>query len=98
MQGTRLPDAQMGEPGPGWDAWDNGNCVPGAYMKVSTAWEGNPGGIIWYIRDPTGEIGSIHRSHHTVTEHEDGTITVSPSILKHGGYHGFLSAGVWSSG
>lgn len=35
---------------------------------------------------------------HTVTEHEDGTITVSPSILitTHlGSWHGYLKHGVW---
>ena len=36
---------------------------------------------------------------HTVTEHEDGTITVSPSIGIHYGdgkfYHGYLEHGVW---
>jgi hypothetical protein len=36
---------------------------------------------------------------HTVTEHEDGTITVSPSILITqpgvGIWHGFLERGVW---
>lgn len=42
---------------------------------------------------------------HAVTEHEDGTVTVSPSILLHGGqpanpewdWHGFLERGVWRS-
>lgn len=35
---------------------------------------------------------------HTVVEHEDGTITVSPSILIRthlGSWHGFLERGVW---
>jgi hypothetical protein len=46
-------------------------------------------------------------SKHQVTEHEDGTITVSPSILvkgpwgpdraDHEWYHGFLERGVWRS-
>lgn len=31
-----------------------------------------------------------------VVEHEDGTISVSPSILDHGsGWHGFLEHGCW---
>lgn len=35
---------------------------------------------------------------HTVTEHEDGTITVSPSIFDApDGWHGFLERGVWRS-
>ena len=35
---------------------------------------------------------------HDVTEHEDGTITVSPSILitgEGGSWHGYLELGVW---
>ncbi len=37
---------------------------------------------------------------HDVTEHDDGTITVSPSILVRGGsvagsWHGYLERGVW---
>lgn len=37
-------------------------------------------------------------SAHKVVEHEDGTITVSPSILvtgHDGSWHGFLERGVW---
>jgi hypothetical protein len=36
---------------------------------------------------------------HTIVEHEDGTITVSPSILVTGSHgkqwHGYLERGVW---
>ena len=103
MQGTRLPDAVMGEPGPGWDAWEREPAegrprellAPlGAYMKVSK--EGQH--WCWYIRDPTGDASSIRLEHHSVTEFEDGTITVSPSIVvRHGnGWHGWLRRGVWS--
>lgn len=40
-------------------------------------------------------------SAHQVVEHEDGTITVSPSILCSDGngghsWHGFLKQGIWS--
>jgi hypothetical protein len=54
----------------------------------------------WYARpfgDHTGNLGN-----HDVTEHPDGTITVSPSILITGGnadgptrWHGYLEKGVW---
>jgi hypothetical protein len=49
----------------------------------------------WCIRDPQGDVGQLGK--HEVTEHEDGTITVSPSILNpgQGGWHGFLERGVW---
>lgn len=33
----------------------------------------------WAVTTPNGRLGSIAK--HTVVEHEDGTITVSPSIL-----------------
>lgn len=58
----------------------------------------------WFGRAPEPE-GSDERywhmanlSRHTVVEHEDGTITVSPSILITGGgrsWHGYLERGVW---
>ncbi len=49
----------------------------------------------WYVRPPGCHMGSIRN--HEVTEHEDGTITVSPSILIQGeaNWHGFLEKGVW---
>jgi hypothetical protein len=62
-------------------------------------------GGAWAVCTPNGRIGSIAK--HTVVEHEDGTITVSPSILIYPhepaeflpegrpGWHGFLERGVW---
>lgn len=56
----------------------------------------------WWIYLPRAGLGDLSR--HDVTEHEDRTITVKPSIgmirtaRKHGeGYirHGFLTRGVW---
>ena len=52
----------------------------------------------WMVRPPGCHAGSI--SKHTVVEHEDGTITVSPSILHYGidgkqAWHGYLERGVW---
>lgn len=109
-QGTRLPDAVMTEPGPGWEAWNRGHCAPGSYMKVTTR-TGNG----WYIVDPAGRPGSIWPKHHHVEEHEDGTITVSPSLANRRagydhesfavmvpsddpmGWHGWLERGVWRS-
>jgi hypothetical protein len=54
-----------------------------------------PGGV-WYCRPPGSHMGSL--MNHTITEHEDGTITVSPSILIDDGrskWHGYLERGVW---
>lgn len=53
----------------------------------------------WYCVPPTEPelIGNLSR--HSVTEHEDGSITVSPSILiTHWSgrrWHGYLEHGVW---
>ena len=34
----------------------------------------------WWLRAPSGALGSIDPALHTVTEHEDGSITVVPSL------------------
>lgn len=50
----------------------------------------------WYARPPGNHMGSLEQ--HEVTEHEDGTITVSPSILINDGrneWHGYLRRGVF---
>jgi len=46
----------------------------------------------WTLRLPNGQTGMLDG--HTVTEHPDGTITVSPSIVGEN-WHGYLVGGVW---
>lgn len=62
----------------------------------------NPVDDVWYACTPNGHYGNL--SNHLVIEHDDGTITVSPSILVSGydydvgkktTWHGFLEHGVW---
>lgn len=59
---------------------------------------------VWYGRIPSefGDFNLGSFQQHQVVEHEDGTITVSPSILhtqyigetkKH--WHGWLQKGIW---
>lgn len=52
---------------------------------------------IWYAQTPN-DLGA-NLAGHTVVEHEDGTITVSPSILVRqphvAEWHGYLEHGVW---
>lgn len=51
---------------------------------------------VWCVRPPGCHAGGI--PHHTVTEHEDKTVSVNPSIvLDHGTmrWHGWLKKGVW---
>lgn len=52
----------------------------------------------WYGMAPNGLLANL--AAHKVTEHDDGTITVYPSILVDNGeggkrWHGFLERGVW---
>lgn len=51
----------------------------------------------WMVRTPNGHLGDL--AAHDVVEHEDGTITVSPSILVSDGtgelWHGYLERGEW---
>lgn len=51
----------------------------------------------WHCWTPNGLLGNL--AGHHVTEHEDGTVTVSPSILVNAGgarsWHGYLARGIW---
>ena len=53
----------------------------------------------WYYRIPGGHIGNL--GNHTVEEHDDGTISVTPSILIEYGdgrkFHGYVKHGMWKS-
>lgn len=75
----------------------DGNCEllnPGEYRK----WKGTS----WLVCVPTGIHGTID-DRWKIEEHEDGTITVSPSIeVSSPGqpdlyWHGFLRKGIWES-
>jgi hypothetical protein len=48
---------------------------------------------MWYFR-LEGHHGGTLEGSHEVTEHEDGTISVRPSIAGIG-FHGYLTKGVW---
>jgi hypothetical protein len=87
MQGTRVEDNS---------AWyDIEVTPPGSYgrTKMDDEW-------VWRCRTPNGMGGLL--SEHDVIEHDDGTITVSPSILVNRAHrtepktwHGYLERGVW---
>lgn len=73
--------------------YDKDNFLPGEYGLV---------GGYWHACTPNGLLGNL--SGHEVVEYEDGTITVSPSILvtshdskgnEHVRWHGYLEHGVW---
>lgn len=64
---------------------------PGDYVRVAA--DG------WYGMPPGTDLLATLRLH-TVVEHEDGTITVTPSILVRNNtteWHGYLERGVWRS-
>lgn len=78
---------------------------PGEHGQISFA-EGDYGRTMyneWLARPPGCGLGSL--ADHQVEEHEDGTITVKPSIqadevIRPGkqnipAWHGFLERGVW---
>ena len=73
------------------DDWSD--LVDGAYYKL-------PDGS-WAVCPPGGVYGTLSPTVHQIVEHEDGTITVTPSILYHPwadgshGWHGYLRAGIW---
>lgn len=76
---------------PGWPGGREGPAQPGDYTYVPAGIDFR--GNVWYALDPEGKVGAIVT--HTVTEHEDGSITCSPSLVMPGGWHGFLERGVW---
>jgi Family of unknown function (DUF6527) len=84
VQGRRLSDNFAQSPGFTWDSVN-----PGDYWKRT--FDGS-----WFLCAPSGEAGGVDYRW-IVTEHEDGTITVHPSIWfnKPTGWHGFLERGVW---
>jgi hypothetical protein len=74
---------------------------PGGFQLLKPGEYGKWTDGTWYGCTPTDE--GCNLGSHQVTEHEDGTITVFPSIgisKAAGGapyvWHGFLRRGVWS--
>lgn len=89
MIGTRMKREDFQSTG---DLVDKIAFTPGAYGTIN--------GEHWLCCTPNGLFGNL--SAHSVTEHDDGTITVSPSILVTSGrnrgkpsWHGYLERGVW---
>lgn len=81
-----------------YDREKGGLLQPGDYCKIARGH--------WWLCSPNGHFGTIgdknvsgNEEHHSVTEHEDGTITVSPSIKISDNegecFHGYLERGVW---
>lgn len=84
MIGKRLTDNLSDAHDFTWD-W----VKPGDYFKKS---DGS-----WFVMAPSGESGRVVEPIWKITEHDDKTITVHPSIFFNSphGWHGFLEHGVW---
>jgi hypothetical protein len=85
MQGRRRPDGTPVE-----------QLEPGDYVFDSRPHFAGK----WAIRAPDGTWGGYLGPGHHVEVHDDGTITVTPSILVFKprgvqGWHGFLERGTW---
>ena len=67
---------------------------PGEYSKHRT-----DRGIVWFATAPKSGMSCGSLMNHTVVEHEDETITVTPSIIMDMGdgqvWHGYLEHGIW---
>lgn len=81
-----------------WRSAVTGRRLPDGDHGVADAqpgdyWKGSHG--MFEARAPSGEFGLIRT--HRVIEHDDRTITVSPSLVFHGadGWHGWLERGIW---
>ena len=100
------------EPGPTDELRDGDQATPGAFMQATRVEKSphllEPGEFtqadygterkVYFAKSPNGLLANLAR--HSITEHEDGTITVAPSILVRGGsgdgeWHGYLERGVW---
>jgi hypothetical protein len=77
---------------------------PGGYQLLKPGEYGKWTDGSWHCCTPNGHGGNLTR--HNVVEHEDGTITVSPSIKVSFNnskgqdqelWHGYLERGVWRS-
>lgn len=90
MQGKRIADGANRDAEPG-SYWRHPRGRHG-YTQRGVDWE-------WACKTPNDLLGWLAK--HDVEEHEDGTITVTPSILVNRPpdqqWHGFLTRGVWSS-
>lgn len=74
--------------------------IPDGYHVLKLGEYGKGADGIWYGRAPRGGISNLAK--HRVTEHDDGTISVEPSIEMNKSssnpekyWHGFLEQGVW---
>jgi len=72
-----------------------GGYSPG-WVKIGPETPAYRIGARWYVRCMMGAtIGRLSEGVHTVAEHADGSITVSPSLVMSNGWHGWLREGIF---
>ena len=70
---------------------------PGDYGRVALTLDDVHGferQLWWQVIAPDGSMCSLNPAIHEVTEHDDGSISVHPSIVT-ATWHGWLKNGVW---
>lgn len=70
--------------------------IPASYGRATVEKYRHTPACWWHVVAPDGSGCSLNPKIHTVTEHEDGTITVMPSIVT-STWHGWLTQGVFRS-
>ncbi|HUY03303.1 MAG TPA: hypothetical protein VMV33_08455 [Rhodocyclaceae bacterium] len=71
---------------------------PGGFQLLESGEYGKWTDGTWFACTPNGHGANL--GNHNVAEHDDGTVTVTPSILVGGSdtgplWHGYLTRGVW---
>jgi hypothetical protein len=85
MNGNRRPDGTKPR-----------DLLPGEYCRWLVQTDR------WSLRTPNGILMLLEPGHnHQITENVDGTLTITPSMLKgpsarDAGWHGYLTNGVWT--
>jgi hypothetical protein len=81
------------------ESYEDFFAAPGAWWPLRSL---DHGGTVWHIHTPCGHSGQLASlaegdpEEHTVVEHDNGAITVEPSIVcTQCGWHGHLRNGVW---
>lgn len=73
---------------------------PGDYGYATATRVNAHGPKYWEICTPNGHCAGIHSNAHTITEHGDGTISVTPELHINNGtkdvWVGTLTAGEWT--
>jgi hypothetical protein len=90
MQGRRRPLTEEG--------LFADEAQPGDFGRLKRTLEqvhGDARQLQWSVKAPDGSGCSLDPNIHHVTEHPDGTISVSPSIIT-STWHGWLKKGVWT--